>query len=118
MLEHIPDDIKAMKELFRVLKPGGTAFLIVPLFKNLVEDPSAVTPEQRLEKFGQSDHVRKYDFDTFYKRLQSVGFNIEKISYPELLPAGLKDSLLGDKIFLAQKPSEKKFNIWDFFKRQ
>ena len=77
VLEHIPDDIKAMSEFFRVLSKGGWAILLVPVFslEKTYEDFSIDTPEGRLNAFGQSDHVRKYGQD-YIDRLRSVGFNV------------------------------------------
>lgn len=76
VLEHVPDDRKAMREFFRVLKPGGYGILQVPLFSGLTyEDPSIVTPDERQKAFGQSDHVRKYGSD-YPDRLQSAGFEV------------------------------------------
>ena len=76
VLEHIPDDKKAMEELFRVLKPGGWAALQVPLDEKrgqTYEDWSITTPEEREKAFGQWDHVRVYGRD-FGDRLRGVGF--------------------------------------------
>ena len=77
VLEHIPDDKKAMQELYRVLKPQtGIAFLNVPIFNmpKTLEDPRINTPELRSKYYGQFDHVRAYGLD-YIDRLQSVGFN-------------------------------------------
>lgn len=75
VLEHIPDDRLAMRELLRVLKPGGWFLPDVPLQEgNTVEDPSA-GPEERERRFGQSDHVRFYGPD-FKERLQEAGFRV------------------------------------------
>lgn len=80
VLEHIPDDRKAMKEIYRVLKPGGWALLQVPVSTKLLktyEDPSVIDPEERSRKFGQFDHVRIYGKD-YPERLSRVGFVVEQ----------------------------------------
>ena len=79
VLEHIPDDAKAMSELFRVLKPGGKAILSVP--QNLsreetFEDTAIVAPNEREIVFGARDHVRFYGRD-FSERLANAGFQME-----------------------------------------
>ncbi len=77
VLEHIPDDRKAMSELFRVLKPGGWAILQVPLGREKTfEDPTVTSPEERLRLFGHVDHVRRYGKD-FKERLESAGFQVK-----------------------------------------
>jgi SAM-dependent methyltransferase len=78
VLEHVLDDKKAMKEIFRVLKPGGFAILQVPISRHLsetFEDPSVVSPEEREEKFGQKDHVRVYGRD-YGEKLKEAGFKL------------------------------------------
>lgn len=79
VLEHIIDDSKAMKELFRVLKPGGWALLqvpISPILEHTFEDATVTKPEDRERIFGQFDHVRLYGKD-YSKRLESAGFSVQ-----------------------------------------
>lgn len=86
VLEHIPDDREAMRELFRVLRPGGTAIVQIPLDatrESTFEDPSITDPEKRAELFGQYDHVRVYGMD-FFDRLEAAGFRTEKIRIDKL----------------------------------
>lgn len=76
VLEHIPNDQKAMNELYRVLKPRGWAFLTVPInykSETTFEDPAIFTPEQRIENYGQADHLRVYGLD-FREKLNEAGF--------------------------------------------
>ncbi len=86
LLEHVPDDIGAMEELYRVLKSGGKAILQVPISKNsekTFEDFLVTDPKEREIVFGQSDHLRIYGQD-YTDRLQSVGFSIDRIHVPEI----------------------------------
>lgn len=79
VLEHVPDDIVAMKELHRILKPDGIAILQVPIALKLahtIEDSSIISPGARFETFGQCDHVRLYGTD-YPKRLKKAGFIVE-----------------------------------------
>ena len=78
VLEHIPDDAKAISELFRVLKKDGHAIIQLPTDPTRAityEDPSIVTPEEREAAFGQSDHVRLYGRD-LGERLAKPGFQV------------------------------------------
>jgi len=84
-LEHIPNDFKAMSELFRVLKPGGWAILQVPFSKisdKTFEDPKVTSPEDRERIFGQTDHVRIYGKD-YADRLKKAGFEVEEYKWTE-----------------------------------
>ena len=78
VLEHVQDDRKAMRELYRVLKPGGFAILQSPLNNKLAityEDPSITDPVERKKAFGQEDHVRVYGRD-YKDRLEEAGFAV------------------------------------------
>ncbi len=104
VLEHIPDDRKAMSELYRVLKPGGLAFLNVPIFNipQTFEDPRINTPELRSEYYGQFDHVRAYGQD-YPQRLQEAGFEVQLFTVNDekiLKRYGLDRN---EKIFLCRK---------------
>lgn len=79
ILEHIDDDALAMRELLRVLRPGGIAILQVPIslkLESTFEDASITDPGERERIFGQNDHVRIYGSD-YTKRLENVGFLVE-----------------------------------------
>ena len=82
ILEHIPDDRKAMSELRRVLKPEGFAIVLVPLVVGVDEtheDPSMDTPELRWKYFGMGDHVRQYGKRDFIERLETAGLKVEQL---------------------------------------
>jgi SAM-dependent methyltransferase len=79
VLEHVPDDLAAMRELHRILRPKGLAILTVPQKDppaNTDEDPAVSTPAERESRFGQKDHLRMYG-DDFPERLRQVGFSVE-----------------------------------------
>ena len=87
VLEHIIDDIKAMKEIYRVLKTGGKAILQIPLDmekEESYEDHTIINPKDRSKHFGQYDHVRIYGMD-FFKKLSNIGFRYEKIDFTSKL---------------------------------
>ncbi len=78
VLEHIPDDRKALRELSRVLRPGGWAILMVPLRREkTLEDPSVTNPAERFRRFGYPDHVRVVGHD-YIERIQEAGFTVTK----------------------------------------
>jgi hypothetical protein len=78
-----------MKEVYRVLKPGGWAILQVPFMgKNLeetFEDPSVKTAFEREKIYGQSDHVRIYGRD-YPERLEHAGFKVYEDEFVKELP--------------------------------
>ena len=87
VLEHIPDEAKAMQELYRVLKPNGMAILQVPQDlsrETTFEDNSITDKKERAKIFGQYDHVRIYGRD-YFNKLRSIGFRVEEIDYTATL---------------------------------
>ena len=85
VLEHVEDDRKAMRELFRVLRPGGWAMIQVPLSSQpTFEDPSITDPAERERLFWQADHVRLYGLD-IADRLKEAGFEVETVFGEELV---------------------------------
>ena len=85
VLEHIPDDQKAMRELYRVLKKEGWAVLLVPIadMEKTYEDFSITTEVGRLKAFGQGNHVRKYGRD-YIERLKAAGFRVTVFKRDEI----------------------------------
>ena len=85
VLEHVPDDRKALREFFRVLRPGGEAVLQVPPSDLAVtrEDPSVVTARGERERlFGQYDHVRLCGAD-YGERIAEAGFEVTREDFVE-----------------------------------
>jgi SAM-dependent methyltransferase len=102
VLEHVEDDIEAMRELYRVLKPKGFAILQVPIQnkkKETYEDPSVKLPREREKIFGQVDHVRIYGRD-YVNRLKKAGFQAnvksptDSFSNREIKRFGLKKEFI------------------------
>jgi SAM-dependent methyltransferase len=91
VLEHIPDDRAAMRELRRVTAPGGWCLVMVPLDldrSDTYEDPSITTAAQRERAYWQHDHVRLYAPD-ICERLQQAGFTVERVAPAEAFGAEL-----------------------------
>ena len=87
VLEHIPDDTKAMQELHRVLKPGGIGIFQIPQDLNRAitfEDDSITDKKERAKIFGQYDHVRVYGRD-YFDKLRHIGFKVDEVDYTATL---------------------------------
>ena len=92
VVEHIPDDTKAMQELYRVLKPGGMGIFQIPQEMDRATtftDDSITDQKERAKIFGQYDHVRIYGRD-YFDKLRSIGFRVIEEDYtaklsPELV---------------------------------
>lgn len=109
VLEHVKNDQKALKEIYRVLKPNGWALLQVPidlnLEKTLEEDEEGYSPQKRAELFGLPEHVRQYGAD-YADRLASAGFRVKVDNYINTLSKELieKYSLpLCESIYICYK---------------
>lgn len=106
VLEHVPDDAAAMRELRRVTRPGGWCLVMVPLDVTrsaTYEDPAVVTPEDRRREFLQDDHVRLYAPD-IADRLGAAGFAVETVRPQDLGPDAVRRAglLPADWIFLCR----------------
>ena len=91
VLEHVQDDTRAMKELFRVMKKGGMGIFQVPQDLNrdiTFEDNSITDPKERAKIFGQYDHVRVYGRD-YFDKLRSIGFKVEEVNYSQKISSEL-----------------------------
>jgi hypothetical protein len=108
VLEHVDDDRAAMRELFRVLEPGGWAIVMVPLDvarETTYEDASMITPADRERVFGQWDHVRMYAPD-IVDRLGEAGFDVAREQFVRTLGAELAaryGCVALDEIFLCRR---------------
>jgi len=109
VLEHIPNDTKAMQELYRVLRKGGWAILQIPQDlerKTTFEDNTITDKKERAKIFGQYDHVRIYGRD-YFEKLRNIGFKVEEIDYSATLKAEEIDRFRlakGEIIPLVRKP--------------
>ncbi len=100
ILEHIDDDVRAINELSRILKPNGICLIQTPFKEGeTYEDPSIVTAKARLKAFGQEDHVRVYSIDGLRNRLLQNGFDKVKVLNIENLTLGIPTQ----RILLTQK---------------
>lgn len=89
VLDHVVDDLRAMGELRRMLRDGGFCLVQVPIKgESTYEDPTITAPQERLQAFGQGDHVRIYGRDVL-DRLRSAGFVVGVDSYVDALPKQL-----------------------------
>ncbi len=87
VLEHIPDDQKAMEEMYRILKPGGWGIFQIPQDlkrSNTFEDNTITDKKERAKIFGQYDHVRIYGRD-YFEKLRAIGFTVDEVDYTSKL---------------------------------
>lgn len=109
VLEHVPDDRQAMREMARVLRPGGVAMLLVPIVleQPTLEDPAIATPAQRKEAYWQEDHVRLYGRD-FPERLEEEGLSVTVDGWVRTLDQATLDRyglFPMEDIYVAAKPA-------------
>ena len=87
LFEHVADDRRAMREIYRIMRHGGWGIMLVPEDRSRAttfEDDSIVDRDERTRLFGQYDHRRVYGRD-YDERLREAGFEVERIAYATLL---------------------------------
>ena len=103
VLEHVPDDRKAMRELHRILQPDGFGIVLVPLMTGVEdthEDPAIDTPELRWKYFGLDDHVRQYGRRDFVERLTEAGFKVDQVGIDHFGAAAFREAAITEKSIL------------------
>jgi len=83
VLEHVKEDIKAMKELHRILKPGGWGITMVPIMlgiEDTFENDAITSDADRWKYYMQNDHVRMYSKKGFTNNLKNAGFTVNEFS--------------------------------------
>lgn len=89
VLEHIPDDTKAIQELYRILRPSGWGIFQIPQElkrETTFEDDTITDKKERAKIFGQYDHVRIYGRD-YFNKLRGIGFEVEEVDYTNSMSA-------------------------------
>jgi len=110
VLEHIPDDLQALREMRRVLKPGAWALIGVPIDHaraTTFENPHVTSDEERRKIFGQKDHVRVYGRD-IARRIKQAGFDVVGVDYCECLGSAEREKygiIAGEEFFSCKRIS-------------
>ena len=111
VLAHISNDRKAMREIFRILRPTGVALIMTPVFSDLeitYEDPCIVNPRERRKKFGAWDFVRKYGPD-FVDRLKQAGLDVEIVQPADKLDKAVqrRHGIWNNRIYVCRRREQK-----------
>ncbi len=116
VLEHVPDEAHAIRELLRVLRPGGWGLILVPIESGLKithEDPTITDPEERLRLFGQHDHVRRHGAD-YHLRLSREGFHVNIHPFDTVFTRAEYEKyrlLTRDDMYIAKKPIDNQGSV-------
>jgi SAM-dependent methyltransferase len=108
VLEHVEDSAVCMKELYRIMKPGGWGIFQVPLdttAQKTLEDKSIVTEEDREKHYWQKDHVRLFGLD-YKDKLAAAGFSVTVDDFVNTISEELQDRYRlpkGEMIYLCRK---------------
>lgn len=107
IMEHVEDDLRAMRELYRVMRRGGWGVILSPVELDRAttfEDDSITDEAERTRIFGQYDHRRVYGRD-YADRLREVGFEVEDLDYAASLSPDERNrfALPTDHLYIVRK---------------
>ena len=107
IMEHVEDDLRAMSELYRVMRRGGWGVILSPVELDRAttfEDDSITDEAERTRIFGQYDHRRVYGRD-YVDRLREVGFEVEDLDYAASLSPDERNrfALPTDHLYIVRK---------------
>ncbi len=105
VFEHVEDDVQAMREFNRVIRPEGWIIISVPITaERTFADPNAKTPEDRLRIYGQEDHVRQYGLDV-EERLAQAGGKVQAVYPADFLTPQMAERCRtgGEPLFFCKK---------------
>jgi len=104
VMEHVPSDTVVLRNMLHALKPGGEAWLLVPLWDApSVDGPADLPARERERRFGQWDHVRQYGPD-FAGRIAAAGFAVTVLDASVLPAEEVRRMALADTLFRARRP--------------
>lgn len=108
ILEHVADDHLAMREMYRVMRPGGWGVMLSPVDEgraDTFEDDTITDPDERTRVFGQYDHRRVYGRD-YAERLRHTGWQVDEVDYFTALPPDQQKlyGLRSEILYIVRKP--------------
>ncbi len=107
ILEHVADDRRALKELYRVVKEKGIVLILVPLDlkKAWLDEENGLSESENWKRFGQTDHVRRYTNDEIIKRIKEAGFRCSVITRDDISKEIVRQNAFHKniRIYLAEK---------------
>ena len=83
VLEHIEDDMKAIKETYRVLRSGGWALIAIPVYGKVTYEDKTLDAAGREKMYGLSEHIRMNGLDVV-RKLEMAGFNVKTYELDDL----------------------------------
>ena len=107
IMEHVEDDGKALRELYRIMRRGGWGVILSPVElerEKTFEDDTITDPAERTRIFGQYDHRRIYGRD-YAARLREAGFEVYDIDYKNELSKAEQElyALPADHLYIVCK---------------
>lgn len=103
VLEHVEKPLDALTEIFRIVRRGGFAIIMVPLFLDVEkthENPDHTSEALRWQHYGQGDHLRLYSKKDFINQIESVGFEIEEVSPSKFNPELIRQNAIAENSIL------------------